>query len=143
MTISEPDAQEIAGMLAQMPPAAKLVFLDQHGDPQCPWLNIPALGNDPARIIFSSTLPKDSPYYTSPQQPDGFTVGQMVIALGSPAPLASDGLFSTMNSGDVPTNTGSPISYVEPPVGDGLPVIIDVHGVYVDFQKSRVLLTPF
>jgi hypothetical protein len=162
MTISEPDAQEIVGMLAQMPPAAKLVFLDQHGDPQpvttafdamsvvypvnsgqCPWLNIPALGNDPARIIFSSTLPKDSPYYTSPQQPDGFTVGQMVIALGSPAPLASDGLFSTMNSGDVPTNTGSPISYVEPPVGDGLPVIIDVHGVYVDFQKSRVLLTPF
>jgi hypothetical protein len=161
--ITEPDATQIAGILAQMPSAAKLMFLDKQGNPlpvttafdamtagtgssgdlQWPWANLPVLANDPARIIFSSTLPAASLYYVAPSQPDGYTVGQMVTALGSPAPLACGGLFSTLNSGDVPTNTDSPISYALPFADKETPVLVDVHGVYVDFGKSRVLLTQF
>lgn len=160
--ISVPDAQEIAGIFAQMPPEAKLVFLDVHGDVQAvttafdafgpmygpnndtPWADLPTLANDPARILFSATLQPGNKYYVAPTEADGFTVAQMVTTLGSPAPLACNGLFSTMNSGDVPTNTGSPISYVSvPPLGDEPPVLVDIHGVYVDFDKTRVLLTEF
>jgi hypothetical protein len=157
-----PDAQEIAGILAQMPGDAKLVFLDSHGtvqpvttafdafgpmygpDDDTPWADLPVLANDPARILFASTLPEGDKYHVAPQQPDGYTAGQMVVALGSPAPLACDGLFSTLNSGDVPMNVYSPISYVAtPPLGDEPPVLVDIHGVYVDFDKTRVLLTAF
>ena len=158
MTTTYPDAIQIAGIFVQMPLPAKLVFLDSKGQVHpvttafrasdvtyppntgdTPWLKLDGLADDPMRIILADAL-LPSPYCTPPTYPDGFTVGQMVDALSG-----GNGLIIGLNSGDEPRNDGSPISVVvtDPATPGDINVLADVHGVYVDFTKSRVLLTAF
>ena len=105
------------------------------------------LQDDPARIILSPAQPKTfasgkiNTYFPGDGTP--FTVASLLAAFGG-GPNSVDGLISGPNTGDVPTNTSSPVALVQrvPTDGSG-PTLALVHGLYVDHERNRVLLAAF
>jgi len=105
------------------------------------------LTDDPARIILSPAQPKDfvdgkaNTYYPGIGTP--FTIKSLLAAFGG-GPDSFNGLISVPNEGDVPTNTGSPVALVKQVPSRGTPpVLVLLHGLYVDQERNRVLLTAF
>jgi hypothetical protein len=105
------------------------------------------LNDDPARIILSLPQPKEfagpiqNTYYPGAGSP--FTIASLLAAFG-PVTGEGDGLISGPNEGDVPTNVGSPVALVTRiPTPGSPPVLVLVHGVYVDHERNRVLLSAF
>lgn len=112
------------------------------------------LADDPLRIVLSPAQPEGFPdgvantYY--PGAPVGYaggpyTAGTLFTALGL---NSVNGLISYPNTGDVPTNDGSPVALVQqvPSSAEGKlvpPTLVLVHGIYVDHERNRVLLARF
>jgi hypothetical protein len=107
------------------------------------------LQDDPARIILSPAQPETfdngdpNNYFPGPENARPFTVVSLLAAFG-PVSGEGDGLISGPNEGDVPTNTGSPVALVQRiPTPMSPPVLMLVHGVYVDHERNRTLLSAF
>ena len=105
------------------------------------------LQDDPARIILSPSQPKEfeagvqNTYFPGVGSP--LTIASLLAAFG-PISGEGDGLISGPNEGDVPTNTGSPVALVSYiPTPGSPPALVLVHGVYVDHERNRVLLSAF
>jgi hypothetical protein len=112
------------------------------------------LQDDPARIILSPAQPKTfasgkiNTYFPGDGTP--FTVASLLAAFGG-GPNSVDGLISGPNTGDVPTNTSSPVALVQRVPTDATPwcatcsgpTLALVHGLYVDHERNRVLLAAF
>ena len=107
------------------------------------------LQDDPARIILSPAQPEKfadgdpNLYFPGPENAHAFSVASLLAAFG-PVTGEGNGLISGPNEGDVPTNVGSPVALVvRVPTAASAPVLVLVHGVYVDHERNRVLLSSF